>query len=94
MAEVLRPFDRATAKQWQCIFAAAVGVGLERGEVRELAEYVLAREVPSFRTVTRDEARRLIDALTGYRAVCTLIDLRPAWKARTRSYVPREAARS
>lgn len=53
--------------------AAADECGLRRGERIDLAEFLLRRDVRSWKELTEAELNRLLDALEGWRLICYLI---------------------
>lgn len=83
----MRPvFAPASPRQKARVILLCREIGLEHAERRELTEYVLNVPGGSLRALSASQARRLIDVLVGYQAICTLVDhLRT--KPGSRSYV-------
>lgn len=58
------------------LFAVARGLGLRDDERIELAQYLLRRDITSWKDLTEEQVCRLLDACEGYELVSTLLGLR------------------
>ncbi len=56
-------------KLLRTLHAVAGRAGVSHDEIRDLAEQLLKRDVPTLRMVTDREARRLVDAFEGWHLV-------------------------
>lgn len=68
--------DSATDEQKAMIMALCGQIHLSREERLELTEFVTGAENGSLRSITKRQATRLIDALTGHIAIMQLKALR------------------
>ncbi len=58
------------------LFAIADDIGLLRAERIELAQFLLRRDVHSWKDLTEEQVARMLDALEGYELVTALLGMR------------------
>lgn len=58
------------------MFKVAGDIGLTRDERIELVQYLLRRDVTSWKHLTEDQVRRVLDALEGYELISALLEMR------------------
>lgn len=68
----------ASDRQRALILRLCNEIGLTQDERRELAGFICATDTPSLAKLTIHQARRLIDALTGFQAIFALLSGRNA----------------
>lgn len=73
--------ERPTRKQLAAVILRCREVGLTRSERIELTEFICGVSDGSLTAVTRDDVRRLLDALAGFQAIVTLLSQRPEAQA-------------
>lgn len=59
------------------LFLMADEIGLNRDERVELAQYLLRRDITSWKNLDAEQVLRLADALEGYQLISALLGLRP-----------------
>ena len=74
---MLSPEVGTPAARRRKIFWHADQIGLTRDERIELAQYLLRRDVVSWKNLEDDQVDRLLDALEGWALIRTLLELRP-----------------
>ena len=59
------------------LMASAKEVGLTREERIELAQYILRRDITTWKTLDDDQVLRLLDAFEGFHLIVELLAQRP-----------------
>lgn len=67
----------AQSNERRKLFVVADEVGLYRDERIALAEYLLRRDVKTWKDLTEDQVRRLLDAFDGWHLINELLAQRP-----------------
>ena len=58
------------------LYAVAREIGLTRGERIEVAQYLLRRDITSWKQLDEEQVARMLDGLEGYQLISTLLDMR------------------
>lgn len=68
--------DHPAVKKLKKIFQRCDEIGLDRDDRMELAQYLLRRDIVSFKDLSEAQMDRLLDALEGYELILHLVALR------------------